>query len=299
MRRFMICMAMLALTALTPQSLYAAPLEEVEALQNRSAAPLIIDIRSPKAYSAGHIQSALNAPYGMWRGPRNNPGQMLDDEKITTLLRALGVTGNEDIIVAHQGEDASDFGAAARVYWTRKSAVLTRISILNGVVDAWTDRRLPLSPHAPPTPPTTISVSLSPRWTMTRDDVADVIAGRSDARMIDARPLDFFEGRKKHKAAASAGTLPGALNVIHSSWFGQNEKRMSASPETVRAILARAGYDGALRPEETLVSFCNTGHWAATNWFALSEIAGIENVKLYPESMVGWTNAGGAVATGN
>ena len=47
---------------------------------------------------------------------------------------------------------------------------------------------------------------------------------------------------------------------------------------------------------DQLVSFCNTGHWAATNWFALSELAGIDNVKLYPESMVGWSNAGHEMA---
>ncbi|MEL6481756.1 MAG: sulfurtransferase, partial [Pseudomonadota bacterium] len=42
----------------------------------------------------------------------------------------------------------------------------------------------------------------------------------------------------------------------------------------------------------TVVSFCNTGHWAASNWFALSEIAEIEDVRLYPESMVGWHATG-------
>ena len=40
-----------------------------------------------------------------------------------------------------------------------------------------------------------------------------------------------------------------------------------------------------------IVSFCNTGHWAATNWFALSELSGLKGAKLYPESMVGWSNA--------
>jgi thiosulfate/3-mercaptopyruvate sulfurtransferase len=39
------------------------------------------------------------------------------------------------------------------------------------------------------------------------------------------------------------------------------------------------------------LSFCNTGHWAATNWFALSEVLGQPNVKLYAGSMVDWTNA--------
>ena len=60
-------------------------------------------------------------------------------------------------------------------------------------------------------------------------------------------------------------------------------------------IVRDAGYvdDG-----KELVSFCNTGHWAATNWFALSELAGVEGVKLYPESMVDWANSGGALING-
>jgi thiosulfate/3-mercaptopyruvate sulfurtransferase len=39
------------------------------------------------------------------------------------------------------------------------------------------------------------------------------------------------------------------------------------------------------------VSFCNSGHWAATNWFVLSEVLGQPDVKLYPESLVGWSQA--------
>ena len=41
--------------------------------------------------------------------------------------------------------------------------------------------------------------------------------------------------------------------------------------------------------EKTIVSYCNTGHWAATNWFVMSEILGQKNVKLYDGSMVEWT----------
>ena len=37
------------------------------------------------------------------------------------------------------------------------------------------------------------------------------------------------------------------------------------------------------------VTFCNTGHWAAINWFVLSELLGRENVLLYPESVVAWS----------
>ncbi|MEO1550330.1 MAG: sulfurtransferase, partial [Pseudomonadota bacterium] len=84
-----------------------------------------------------------------------------------------------------------------------------------------------------------------------------------------------------------AGTLAGALNISHDTWFlGENpvitpqEADLSAIRQTVQQA------NGA-----PLVSFCNTGHWAATNWFVASEVAGIEGVKLFPESMVGWTLA--------
>ena len=57
-------------------------------------------------------------------------------------------------------------------------------------------------------------------------------------------------------------------------------------PESqARQIAASSPID----PAKETVSFCNTGHWAATNWFALSEVLGQKNVKLYPGSMTEWS----------
>ena len=60
-------------------------------------------------------------------------------------------------------------------------------------------------------------------------------------------------------------------------------------PEQARRIARenRASIDAPIT-----ISFCNTGHWAAINWFALSELAGVEGVKLYPELVVDWSQAG-------
>ena len=60
------------------------------------------------------------------------------------------------------------------------------------------------------------------------------------------------------------------------------------APEQLQKLLQQNGLDQA----EVTVSFCNTEHWAATNWFVLSEVVGQEGVKLYPESMVEWSAAG-------
>lgn len=263
------------------------------------SAPLIIDIRSADAYAEGHIEGAVNAPYGLWRGPQDNPGRRLSDAALTSVLRQTGVTRSRPVLITYRGESASDFGAAARVYWTLKSAGIERIAILNGGLVAWRAAELPLTTAATAPATSTIDATLSDEWMLDERGVQAVLDGEMNARLVDARPLDFFEGQNKHPAAAEAGTLRGAMRLVHSSWFGESGGVISDSPEAARRIAANAGYDGALEDGETLVSFCNTGHWASTNWFALSEIAGIENVKLYPESMVGWTKHGGEVVKGN
>ena len=38
-----------------------------------------------------------------------------------------------------------------------------------------------------------------------------------------------------------------------------------------------------------VVSYCNTGHWAATDWFVLHEMLGRPQVRVYDGSMVDWS----------
>ena len=91
----------------------------------------------------------------------------------------------------------------------------------------------------------------------------------------------------RHAAAPAPGTLVGAKNVEHDVWF-VGDSAVLRSPAEVRRIAEQQGIDFS----QPTVSFCNTGHWAATNWFVLSEMLGQPDVKLYPESMVGWSRAG-------
>ncbi len=251
----------------------------------------VLDIRSPEDYAAGHIAGALNAPYGSWRGPQDNPGAPLSDAQLTERLQSLGIEPGERVVVTYQGRDTTDFGAAARVYWTLKSAGLTEIAILNGGIGSWTAAGQALGTAPATAKRSAASFALSDQWMITREGVQDVLAGARQSTMIDARPAAFWQGQAKHPAASRAGTLENSLNITHDSWFPGSQTELTAADRVIE-IAKGAGYaaDG-----KELVSFCNTGHWAATNWFALSELAGVEGVKLYPESMVGWANAGGAM----
>jgi thiosulfate/3-mercaptopyruvate sulfurtransferase len=45
----------------------------------------------------------------------------------------------------------------------------------------------------------------------------------------------------------------------------------------------------ATLPSGPVVTYCNTGHWAATDWFVLSAVLGRPDVRLFAGSMVEWT----------
>ncbi len=249
----------------------------------------VLDIRAPES-SLTYVPGAVAAPYSSWRGPAEDPGRLPEAATLTALLQRLGVDAATPVVVVYEGADTTDFGAAARVYWTLKTAGVGQVSILNGGMTAWRAAGLP-SAAEPATPSASrFEAHIDGRWLATRAQVAEAI-GNSRWRLLDARPAAFFHGEKRHAAARSPGTLVGASNVAHTVWFVPGTAELAA-PEAIRATAQSLGVDA----EAPTVSFCNTGHWAATQWFVLSELLGGRDVRLYPESMVDWSRAGLAMA---
>ena len=101
--------------------------------------------------------------------------------------------------------------------------------------------------------------------------------------LLDIRPPPQYLGQVAHPAAKRKGTIPGAVNLPQGR-LTENGGTF-VGKDRVAALLAEAGVAG----EGQQISFCNTGHWASLGWFASSEIAGNQNVKLYDGSMVDWS----------
>lgn len=273
----------------------AAPLqplttpEQLEGLLQSPQAPAILDIRGA-AYDDGHLQGAVSAPYELFRGPPENPGQIVPVDQLEATYESLGLQTAQPVVIVSQGATDSDFGAAARVYWTLKSSGFTDLSILNGGATAWANAGLPVTTQAVQPVATELDITWNDQWTATTADVQDAVAGDSKAVLVDARPTEFYEGEKAHDAAARPGTLPGAQNVPYTDFFASGATAISTSSD-VSALKSRLGISDG----QPVVSFCNTGHWAATDWFAMSEVSGIADVKLYPGSMVEYSQTGGAM----
>ena len=106
------------------------------------------------------------------------------------------------------------------------------------------------------------------RQIVTREQLAQTLGNGDTARLLDARPAPFFKGEVKPATAARYGTLPGADSFDNAQFFAADGFRLKPRAELL-ALVQQTGAD-----QGDTVSFCNTGHWAATNWFVISEIAG-------------------------
>ena len=264
------------------------PLVEAQQLSQAISADShlqIIDIRSPEDYAAGHIPGARSAPYGQWRGPANNPGQLGDDAYFQKLARELGLTDQQPIVVYSSGVDETDFGAAARVYWTLKYLGLSDLSVLNGGFQQWQKAQQSIATDATQLQASQLTVQSNPKLVIFKDELlSKIIEQDNNYQLLDARPPLFYQGKVKAPTASTSGTIATAQNIPFGQWFNQDDTRIRPVAE-IKQLVRSQGLDQA---QET-VSFCNTGHWAATNWFVLSELAGLEDVRLYPASLAEWT----------
>ena len=273
--------------ATAPLAATFGPLVEADDLANAldTKQPVLLDIRND-GYADSHVDGALWAPYKLFRGTKDNPGGLMDLAILEEHLEKLGLEQDEPIVIISEGNTDTDFGAAARVYWTLKSTGFTDLSILNGGRIAWRDANLPLNNTLETAVPSQLDLEFDTTWLADTQHVSSVVKGENSGLLVDARLPEFFAGDKAHGAAKRPGTLPGAVNQSYATFF-ENGAAAISTPTDISALKASLGIKG----DEEVISFCNTGHWAATHWFALSELANVENAKLYAGSMVEYSNA--------
>ena len=271
----------------------AKPLVSPEWLAGHLADPdlLVLDARvvagedGRAAFEAGHIPGAVFTDYAKdgWRAVKGMAVGMLPEEAaLARLFGRLGIAPEQHVVVVPTGLNTSDFSAAARVYWTLKTAGHRRLSLLDGGWERW--REDPARPVE--TGPgrarraTSYPVRIERRLRAELPEVQQAIETGS-ATPLDARGLGYFEGREKSPQAMRAGRLPGARHFEQGQAYDPARRGLKPLPELERLYAAI--------PQEPVISFCNTGQAAATNWFVLSEVLGRPDVRLYDGSMSEWT----------
>jgi thiosulfate/3-mercaptopyruvate sulfurtransferase len=283
MNRFALFLVGLACAAFAQA---AQPLLGAQQLATRltDSAVRVIDIRDAQIHDQLHIPGAVSAPFDRWRGPAGNPGDLPPAESLAELLRTLGLTDTSHAVIVAHGTDANDFAGTARVYWTLKVLGLKRLSILDGGMSAWESAGLPLDTGPVSVAPGDFQPRLDSSMLADRNEVLGRIRAR-DATLVDSRSARFFRGEVRAPAVKIAGTLPDAVNLPHDRWLVPGTGRL-LPVDQARQLADSIGAD----PGRDTIAFCNSGYWSATHWFAMSELLGRANVRMYPGSMVEWTS---------
>jgi len=287
-RSFTRLAATLAVTlTLAVPALAADPLVSVDWLKDHRADAnvVVLDVRSAidgggtKAYEEAHIPASIHSDYDKdgWRVTRNDIAFMLPSvAQLEKLIGDLGIDEDTHVVVVPAGVSFTDFGSAARVYWTLKVAGLKDVSVLNGGVAAWKKAGLPLESGASKPSPKIFTAAFSKAQLAEAGDVE-----QGGATLIDARPESFFNGKERAPTVKAYGHIPNAISLDSAKYYDAQNNVLKPKAEL-------AAISAAL-PAGPVVSYCNTGHWAATDWFVLHEVLGRDNVRLYDGSMTEWS----------
>ena len=294
MRRLFIQFATALALVIAPMFAFASPLVSPAWLsENLNDAKLvIIDLRnkidegSYETFLAGHIPGAIHSDYlkDGWRVGRDGVvGLLPEADQFQSLARRLGVSDDTHVVVVPAGVSSTDFGSAARAYWTFKVFGHNNVSILDGGFAGWRDYapgNIETGTFVAPEPGNFIA-KFNPEFYVGTSDVAAFATNPGQALLVDGRTDEQFYAGGKHPKAAKAGRIPSAVLMDQDKAYSPEGNRLKSRGE-LASIYGDLG-------DKTIVSYCNTGHWAATNWFVMSEILGQKNVKLYDGSMVEWT----------
>jgi thiosulfate/3-mercaptopyruvate sulfurtransferase len=253
----------------------------------------VLDIRNKldgggyDAFKEEHIPGSVHSDYlgAGWRTTiKGVVGQFPGTKALSQLIGGLGVDNQKHVVIVYGGVSSLDFGSAARVYWTFKTIGHENVSILNGGFKGWKNSGNKVVSGENNLSPTKFKTKLNKKYYASFSEVQKAQKGKGSQCLIDARPAAFFTGDKKHAKARIPGRLANARNLQEGNLIDGGFKIKSSSE-----IKSQFGGLEGVEKYKGYISYCNTGHWAATVWFGLSEIAQIPNVKMYDGGMTHWT----------
>lgn len=254
--------------------LLIAPKELADALLG-GRKPLVLDMRPPEAFAAGHIPGAVHLD--LW-------GVSLIDTDpaplrafmwmIDHLFNLRGVEATTPVVVY---DDQSGM-RAARAFWFLEYFGHPDVRMLDGGFGAWQRAQLPVSREAQPPVKSTWTGTPQPDRLATWHDVKERL-GRPDTVIVDTRSDGEYSGTTVR--ARRGGAIPGAVHIEWTRNLSPNGEFKPAGE--LREMYAQAG----VTPDKEVVTYCQGGYRAAHSYVAL-RLLGYPRVRNYTGSWKEW-----------
>ena len=237
--------------------------------------PLILDLRPPDAYAAGHIPGAFHLDlFGI---------SLIDTDPaplkaflwmIEHLFATRGVQASTPVVVY---DDQSGI-RAARAFWFLEYFGHPSVRLLDGGFGAWTRGGFPVTREAAPATTT--------EWTGSREAAAlatwrevKAALGNPDSVIVDARTDGEYCGTTVR--AARGGAVPGAVHIEWTRNLGP-DGAFKPAPELTQ-MYEQAG----VTPDREVITYCQGGYRAAHSYLAL-RLLGFPRVRNYLGSWKEW-----------
>jgi thiosulfate/3-mercaptopyruvate sulfurtransferase len=272
---------------------------------------VIIDIRSPGEYAAGHIPSSINEPFVAGFDPVSGPasnwivgtdeGLWLEIPPVDDLFDTIGDLGitkdSRVVIVTTPNPDPQAeppfYGLAngTRVAFTLIYAGVKNVAILDGGYPKWIAEGKVIETEAPEVKAISYRNIVNKEILASRQDVKKSLR-RAD--IVDARDTDVYFGVTIEPFANKAGHIPGARS-LPAPWIWALDSSKTyytyKDAETLEAMASGVlrepwGYKG--HKSQDIIVYCGVGGYASSWWFVLTQVLGYENVKLYDGAAQEW-----------
>ncbi len=236
------------------------------------------------AYGQGHIPGAryahLDHDLAANPGPGDGRHPLPDPERFANTLGAWGISDSSSVVVY---DDASG-AIAARLWWLLRWLGHEQVAVLDGGLDAWQAKGLPLEAIAPTWRAARyLPATVHDEWVVTSDDLPQLLA--SGALLLDARSTVRFRGVEE-PIDPIAGHVPGACNLPFTATLTPDGTMLE--PERLRNDLTRVL---AERNIADVITMCGSGVTACHLLLALSA-AGLGDGRLYAGSWSEWIRDG-------
>jgi thiosulfate/3-mercaptopyruvate sulfurtransferase len=236
----------------------------------------LVDLRAVDDYTQGHIPGAVQLELVAVRTTTDGVrGQVAPPEMVEAVLGGLGIDAHTTVVLY----DADTGIDAARLFWTLEYYGHQDVHLLDGGWSAWQRAGKEVSTELPTVASKTFvarphsELIADAGWMLAHLD-------EKNLTIVDARSVEEYRGEDVR--AQRGGHIPGAILVDWRSTLHEDGSFKDVSD--LEALYRSAG----LEPGQEAVTYCQTGHRAAHDYFTLRLLG--YTVRLYDGSWEEWGN---------
>ena len=233
---------------------------------------VLIDARTFKEYSTGHIHGAVNLDIFAYHWfDTSKAGIEAFNAQSIELFSEVGIT-NEKKVVFY--DDVSGI-LAARGVWELLYFSHPRVFMLDGGIKKWKNENLPIETKSNEFKPAKFSGKVNEDVLARFEYIKDNL---DRLKIVDARTKEEYDG--KVVRAARRGHIPSSINIdweknITRDGILKNEKELSELYKFSK--------------DDEIITYCHGAYRAANTFVALKKI-GFEKVRVYLGSWGEWGN---------